>query len=175
MSRNTRIELGQQVLPAGDFPAASHAQPLGRILGLTIDDIDTTGSDVLLRLGDPPTPVPEPVADLLPALRDQRTNLRTATNRNARSLFPGRRAGQPLTTRTIGPLIRDLGVFTLPAAWQHCTNLSSKAPAPIIAQALGFHHTTTSAITPLLVEPGTAAPAGTGNRSQRDPQQDRPP
>ncbi|RZU53258.1 hypothetical protein EV385_5165 [Krasilnikovia cinnamomea] len=91
-----------------------YAQPLGRILRLTIDDIDTTGSDVLLRLGDPPTPVPAPVAELLLALRDQRTNMRTATNRNARWLFPGRRAGQPLTTRTIAPLIRDLGVPTIP-------------------------------------------------------------
>ncbi|MFG3715528.1 hypothetical protein [Micromonospora sp. NPDC047730] len=44
-----------------------YAQPLDRILSLTIDDIDTTGADVLLRIGDPPTPVPE----LLLAMRDQ--------------------------------------------------------------------------------------------------------
>ena len=63
-------------------------------------------------MGDPPMPVPEPVAELLLALRDQRTNMRTATNRNARWLFPGRRAGQPLTTRAIGPLIRGLSDTT---------------------------------------------------------------
>jgi hypothetical protein len=37
-----------------------YAQPLDRILRLTIDDIDTTGPDVLLKLGYPPTPVPSP-------------------------------------------------------------------------------------------------------------------
>jgi integrase len=120
-----------------------YAQPLGRILRLTIDDIDTTGPDVLLKLGDPPTPVPEPVAKLLLALRDQRTNMRTATNRDARWLFPGRRAGQPLTTRTISPLIRDLGVPTVPGRVAALHQLVLQAPAPVIAQALGFHHTTT--------------------------------
>jgi hypothetical protein len=92
-------------------------------------------------LGDPPTPVPEPVADLLLALRDQRTNMRTATNGNARWLFPGRRAGQPLTTRAIAPLIRDLGLPTVPGrlAALHQPVLQ----APVIAQALGFHYTTT--------------------------------
>lgn len=114
-----------------------YAQPLGRLLGLTIDDIDTTGPDVLLRLGDPPTPVPAPVAELLLALRDQRTNMRTATNRNARWLFPGRRAGQPLTTRTIAPLIHDLGVPTIPGRLAALHPLVLQAPAPVIAQALG--------------------------------------
>ena len=133
-----------------------YAQPLGRILGLTVDDIDTTGSDVLLRLGDPPTPVPEPVADLLLALRDQRTNMRTATNRNARWLFPGRRAGQPLTTRTMGPLIRDLGVPTVPGRLAALHQLVLQAPAPVVAQALGFHYTTT--------QRHHAAAGGTWNR-----------
>lgn len=133
-----------------------YAQPLGRILGLTIDDIDTTGSDVLLRLGDPPTPVPEPVADLLLALRDQRTNMRTATNRNARWLFPGRRAGQPLTTRTIAPLVRDLGVPTVPGRLAALHQLVLQAPAPVVAQALGFHYTTT--------QRHHAAAGGTWNR-----------
>ncbi|MFI1996862.1 hypothetical protein [Actinoplanes sp. NPDC020271] len=130
-----------------------YAQPLGRILSLTID---TTGPDVLLHLGDPPTPVPEPVAELLLALRDQRTNMRTATNRNARWLFPRRRAGQPLTTRTITPLIRDLGVPTVPGRLAALHQLVLQAPAPVVAQALGFHHTTT--------QRHHAAAGGTWNR-----------
>ncbi|WP_200905201.1 hypothetical protein [Micromonospora sp. RV43] len=55
---------------------------------LTIDDINAIGFDVLLRLGDPPVPVPEPVAGLLLALRGQRTNMRTATNRDAPGCSP---------------------------------------------------------------------------------------
>ncbi|MEV6949778.1 hypothetical protein AB0N07_49385 [Streptomyces sp. NPDC051172] len=41
------------------------AQPVGRIVRTTVDDILRDGRHVALRLGDPSTPVPEPVADLL--------------------------------------------------------------------------------------------------------------
>ncbi|MFE5550177.1 hypothetical protein ACFQ71_41490 [Streptomyces sp. NPDC056534] len=52
-----------------------YAQPVSRIVRLTIDD-ETT---VTVQLGDPPSPLPEPVADLMraypvpatPALRQQ--------------------------------------------------------------------------------------------------------
>jgi hypothetical protein len=133
-----------------------YAQPLGRILRLTIDDIDTTGPDVLLRLGDPPTPVPEPVAELLLALADQRTNMRTATNRNARWLFPGRRADQPLTPDTIAPLIREIGIPTVAGRLAALRQLVLQAPAPVVAQALAFHHHTT--------QRHHAAAGGTWNR-----------
>jgi hypothetical protein len=84
--------------------------------------------------------VPEPVAELLLALRDQRTSMRTATNAGARWLFPGRRAGQPLTVDAIAPLIRDLGV---PGRLAALRQLVLQAPAPVVAQALGIHHHTT--------------------------------
>ncbi|MEH1017886.1 hypothetical protein V6U90_33115 [Micromonospora sp. CPCC 206060] len=58
-------------------------------------------------------------------------------------MFPGRRAGQPLTTRTIAPLIRDLGVPTVPGRLAALHQLVLQSPAPVVAQALGFHHTTT--------------------------------
>lgn len=54
--------------------------------------------------------MPEPVAILLLDYLGQRTNMRTATNRNSRWLFPDRRAGQPLQPRTLTPLIHELGV-----------------------------------------------------------------
>ena len=69
--------------------------------------------------------------------------MRTATNRDARWLFPGRRAGQPLTLDTMAPLIRALGVPTLPGRLAALRQLVLQAPAPVVAQALGFHHHTT--------------------------------
>jgi len=84
--------------------------------------------------------------------------MRTAANRDARWLFPGRRAGQPLTTRTIAPLIRDLGVPTVSGRLAALHQLVLQAPAPVVAQALGFQCTTTQRITRLPAEPGTAAP-----------------
>jgi hypothetical protein len=75
-----------------------YAQPLTRILRLTIDDVLHHDNEVSIRLGDPPSPVPEPFAGLLLRHMDQRLNLTTATNPDARWLFPGRRGGQPLTS-----------------------------------------------------------------------------
>lgn len=65
-----------------------YAQPLSRITQFTIDDVVRDGDGVLLRLGDPPSPAPEPGATLLLEYLGQRTNMATATNRESRWLFP---------------------------------------------------------------------------------------
>jgi hypothetical protein len=44
-----------------------YAQPLTRILRLTIDDVLHQDNEVSIRLGDPPSPVPEPFARPAPA------------------------------------------------------------------------------------------------------------
>ena len=66
-----------------------YAQPLTRILRLTLDDILHDDGEVTIRLGEPPAPVPEPFASLLLRHAGQRLNLTTATNADARWLFPG--------------------------------------------------------------------------------------
>jgi hypothetical protein len=45
-----------------------YAQPLTRILSLTLDDVIQEDGQVAIRLGDPPAPVPEPFASLLLSL-----------------------------------------------------------------------------------------------------------
>ena len=42
---------------------ALYAQPLSRIHCLTVDDIIESDQELFIRLGDPPTPVPQPFAD----------------------------------------------------------------------------------------------------------------
>jgi hypothetical protein len=54
--------------------------------------------------------VPHPVAVLLLDYLDERTNMRTATNRESRWLLPGRRAGQPDQPSTLSARIHALGV-----------------------------------------------------------------
>jgi hypothetical protein len=56
-----------------------YAQPLSRIARLTIDDIIRDGEGVLLRLGEPPSPVPTPFAQLLLTWINERDNMNTAT------------------------------------------------------------------------------------------------
>jgi integrase len=120
-----------------------YAQPLSRILHLTLDDItqDEVGQ-MTLRLGDPPSPVPEPFADLLHQLTADREH-HAAAGHAGRWLFPGRQPGQPLAYRTVHTRLRDLGFPTRTARISALRELVLQAPAPVIAQALGFHHTTT--------------------------------
>jgi hypothetical protein len=60
-----------RVLTAHDLPLRTrvaaalvllYAQPLSRIVRLTLDDVIRDGDQVLLRLGEPPTPVPGPAS-----------------------------------------------------------------------------------------------------------------
>ncbi|MFD7136712.1 hypothetical protein [Streptomyces sp. NPDC059894] len=44
----------------------------------------------------------------------QRPNTKTAANPGARWLFPGRRAGQPMTPEAMAPRLRQLGFPTRP-------------------------------------------------------------
>jgi hypothetical protein len=73
-----------------------------------------------------------------------RTNTRTATNPGATWLFPGRRANQPLHPEHLAALVHQLGVPTVAgraaAIRQHVLDM----PAPIVAEALGYHHVTTT-------------------------------
>ncbi|MEJ8646368.1 hypothetical protein WKI68_44100 [Streptomyces sp. MS1.HAVA.3] len=70
-----------------------YAQPASRIVRLGVDDVIRDGDTVLLRLGEPASPVPDPVAALLLEHIANRDNMNTATNPASRWLFPGRRAG----------------------------------------------------------------------------------
>jgi hypothetical protein len=119
-----------------------YAQPVSRIVRPTVEDIIRDGAEVLLRLGDPPTPVPEPFASLLLAAASQRQNMSTATNTSSRYLFPGRRAGQPINAYTLYPALQELGIPTQTARTSAIRQLVLQAPAPVIAQALGYHPNT---------------------------------
>lgn len=74
----------------------------------------------------------------------QRPNTKTATNPDARWLFPGRRAGQPMTPEAMAPRLRHLGFPTRPGRTAAIRQLVLQAPAPVIARMLGYNddHTT---------------------------------
>jgi len=116
------------------------AQPVTRIVRLTIDDIIRQDGQLLLRAGNPPAPVPEPFATLLAQLAASRQNTDTATNPSSRWLFPGRRAGQPLHADTLWTALRQFGIPATAARTAALRQLVLQAPAPVIAQALGYSH-----------------------------------
>jgi len=121
-----------------------YAQPLSRVVRLTIDDVIRGGDHVLLRLGEPPSPVPGPVADLLLEWIENRDNMNTATNRDSRWLFPGRRAGQPMHPESLAALVNGLGIPTVAGRASAIRQHVLEMPAPVVADALGYHPVTTA-------------------------------
>jgi integrase len=117
-----------------------YAQPLTRILSLTLDDVLQEDGQVTIRLGDPPAPVPGPFASLLLRHTGQRRNLTTATNADARWLFPGRRGGQPMTPATVERRLRLAGIPARGGRSAALRQLVLQAPAPVIATMLGYSY-----------------------------------
>jgi hypothetical protein len=119
------------------------AQPVTRIVKLTIDDILRDGPDVYLRLGNPPTPIPAPLSEMILELLQTRANMNTATNPDSRWLFPGGRVGQPLTPGALRQHFQALGLPTTPARTAALGQLVMQVPAPVVAAALGYNDNTT--------------------------------
>lgn len=84
-----------------------YAQPASRIVRLTTDDIQQEGDQVLLRLGEPPVPVPEPFAVLLLQLAAQRDNMNSAANPSLSAAVDTRRF-RCLNVHRVGPFVRGV-------------------------------------------------------------------
>ena len=140
--------LADQELPLRARVAAAivllYAQPVSRIVRITTGDVIRDGDQVLLRLGDPPSPVPAPVADLLLRWTGSRDNMNTATNRQSAWLFPGRRAGQPMNADTLATQVNDIGVPTTGGRVSAIRSHVLDMPSPVVADALGYHPLTTA-------------------------------
>ncbi|MFG2987175.1 hypothetical protein ACGFYQ_39045 [Streptomyces sp. NPDC048258] len=120
------------------------AQPVSRIVRLTVDDVIRDGTTVLLRLGEPASPVPALVAALLLEHIANRDNMNTATNPASRWLFPGRRAGQPAGPGHLPALLNEIGVPSAAARAAAIRQQLLELPAPVVADALGYHGKTTT-------------------------------
>lgn len=117
-----------------------YAQPLSRIVRLTVDDVLTDPEGrVLIRLGDPPAPIPPPFDDIVRSHLSSRHNLHTATNPNSTWLFPGRRAGQPIHPTSIRLRLTTLGIPNMPGRSRALREMLLQAPPAVVASMLGFH------------------------------------
>lgn len=85
---------------------------------------------------------------------NQRPNTMTATNPNARWLFPGRRAGQPMTPNMLELRLRHLGFPAQRGRTAAIRHLVLQAPAPVVARMLGYHDDTTAQLAAEAGEPG---------------------
>lgn len=121
-----------------------YAQPVSRIVRLSVDDVIHDGDTVLLWLGEPASPVPAPVAALLLEHIAYRDTMNTATTPASRWLFPGRRAGQPFRPDHLSSLLNEVGVPAAAARGAAIRQRLLELPAPVVADALGYHDKTTT-------------------------------
>ncbi|MFD8565161.1 hypothetical protein ACFV1N_48525 [Streptosporangium canum] len=155
MGQHHRITVLQRIL-TDDTPSLGvriaaclvllFAQPVSRIVHLTLDDVLHDGEHVALRLGDPPSPVPEPAADLLLNYVKALQNSTSAMNSSPRWLFPGRRTNQPTSPTTLRDALREISVPVERGRTAAIRQLVLQAPPPVIAQALGYHDKSTTRI-----------------------------
>jgi hypothetical protein len=123
-----------------------YAQPVTRIVRLTINDINSHGNVTTLHLGDPPSPVPEPLARILQDYLHDRPSLTTANNPESRWLFPGHRPNQPIHVITLRNLICQAGVPVVRGRVAAIRQLLLTMPAPVVAEALGYHQVSATRI-----------------------------
>ncbi|MFB6783573.1 hypothetical protein ACFCX0_41290 [Streptomyces sp. NPDC056352] len=154
-----------------------YAQPVSCIVRLTVDDVIRDGDTVLLRLEEPASPVPAPVAALLLEHIANRDNMTAATNPASRWVFPGRRAGQPARPDHLSALLNEIGVPSAAARGAAIRQQLLELPAPVVADALGHQAKTTTrlrneaggtwsryALGDHATSPGGWVPRGTGDR-----------
>ncbi|WP_242911470.1 hypothetical protein [Actinomadura terrae] len=79
------------------------------------------------------------VVTMLTELAANRANMNTATNPEADWLFPGGRAGRPLTPGALHQQLRALGLPVAQTRTAAFRQLVLQAPAPVVAQALGYN------------------------------------
>jgi hypothetical protein len=122
-----------------------YAQPLTRILGLTVHDVVIDEDRVCIRLGREPVELPEPLGQLTAELARYpagRASTAIAGSKPA-WLFQGMRVGEPLSHSRASRRLRRLGVRTLGGRTAAIMTLAAALPPTIVAELLGI--STTSA------------------------------
>lgn len=150
LTQHERVELLRRLVQDPDIHPiarvscllmALYAQPLQRILQLSVDDVVDADGEISIAFGDLPTPVPEPFAAIL---RNYIANGRHPTpgNRESRWLLPSVNPGQPITGAGIRKHLRRHGLPALSGRSSALHQLLLDAPPPVVAGMLGFteHH-----------------------------------
>jgi hypothetical protein len=107
--RDQTIDLRDRV---GGCLLLIYAQPLTRIVGLSVDRVTVAGDRVTITLGNGPLELPEPLAQLTATLaRTRRARASTAAAAAASPLlFPGMRVGRPLDYTYFQRRLNRLGI-----------------------------------------------------------------
>ncbi|HME74265.1 MAG TPA: hypothetical protein VKI00_00985 [Mycobacterium sp.] len=125
---------GLLVLLYAQWPAA--------ISRLTIDHTRTSGGQVLIRLGDEPVVLPEPVASLaLTVVANRRGKAAVGDPGTSPWLFPGGQPGRPISPYALTERLRQLGLQPARDRSTALFQLATDLPAAVLARMLGIHIT----------------------------------
>ncbi|MGQ0846592.1 MAG: hypothetical protein ACT4QF_20910 [Sporichthyaceae bacterium] len=114
------------------------AQPVTRICRLRLDDILVDGDRIAVRLGRTPAELPEALHPLVLCHLADTGNVHTAANADSPWLFPGGRAGQPMTANAMMIELRRAGLELRSARNAAMRSISLDLPAAIAADVLGL-------------------------------------
>jgi len=150
--QDQRIELLHQLVTDDDLDLADRvagclvlllAQPVTRISSLRLTDIHNEHEQISIHLGDHPLALPGPIGALIAALVDQRPHMATAANPASPWLFPGQAPGQHIGANQLRRRLLRVGV-TAAGRQAAMHQLVAEVPAPLLAEALGYHPQTTA-------------------------------
>jgi hypothetical protein len=114
------------------------AQPISRVLALTVDDITTNAQRVTIRLGREPVELPAPLDELVLTLAGAPRGHATTAATTTRWLLPGMRLDAPLSHEHYRRRLSKIGIPTLPARTGALASLAAQMPPAIIADLLGL-------------------------------------
>lgn len=115
------------------------AQPAARIVKLTLNQIDIRDGQTWISLARDPVPLPEPIARLIAQLAAARRNMTTAGHPDSPWVFPGQAPGQHVQAKQLSARLARVGVRSSVTRQAALTALAAEIPAPVLAEALGFH------------------------------------
>jgi len=114
-----------------------YAQPLVRICALTTDDVQTDDTTVTIGLGSDRLELPEPFATLITSL-PLRRRAGVAEQLPGNWLFPGSRAGRPLSAIALGQRLRAIGIEPRRMRQAAIEQLTKEMPPAMLTGLLGF-------------------------------------
>jgi hypothetical protein len=119
-----------------------YAQWPATISRLTIDHIRTSGGQVLIRLGDEPVVLPEPVAGLaLAVVANRHGKAAVGDSGTSPWLFPGGQPGRPISPCALTERLRQLGLQPARDRSTALFQLATDLPAAVLSRMLGIHIT----------------------------------
>ncbi len=113
------------------------ATPLSRISQMSVAEMDLRPDGIYLQLGSTPVVVPELIAPLFWAHIQDRDNQQTS-NRDTEWLFPGQRAGRPISAPTLQRRLTSFGIQPQRSRNSTLRHLAAQMDPHSLADTLGY-------------------------------------